>query len=453
MFKRRTVEMTDGPIIKNLWKFAFPVMLSGILQLLYNAADIIVLGRFSGHTSLAAVGSTSSLITLITNFAIGLSVGVNVIIARHIGSDDPERTDKALHTAATVAVFSGLISFIIGFFISHQALEWMGSPSDVIDKSTLYLKIYFIGVPASIIYNFGSAALRSAGDTTRPLWFLTISGIINVVLNLIFVIVFHLDVAGVAIATAVSQYVSAILVVIALIKGQGYLIFRFKSICFDRREFAEIIKLGIPAAIQGMTFSVSNVILQSAVNSFDSSLVIAGNSAASNVESFIYTVMNSFYHASMTFTSQNIGAHKANRIPKIIFSSCFLSFISWFVITSVVLTFPKTLLGFYTSEPAAIRIGIQRFNLVAMTYILCGIMDISTGVLRGSGYSLASMIISIVGVCGVRIVWIFTVFKRIHTFNVLFMCYPLSWLPVIIANFLFFFYIYRKKLKKTDALF
>ncbi len=453
MFKKHAVNMTAGSIVKNLLLFALPVMLSGILQLLYNAADVVVVGRFAGHTSLAAVGSTSSLVTLITNLAIGLSVGVNILVARHIGARDSHRANRALHTAITVALVSGILTSLVGFFISRQALIWMDSPADVIDKSTLYLKIYFLGAPASVMYNFGSAALRSAGDTTRPLYFLTASGIVNVVLNLIFVIVFHMDVAGVALATITSQYLSALLVLIALKKGQGCLFFRVSEICFDKREFSEIVRLGIPAAIQGATFSISNVILQSGVNSFDDSLIVAGNAAAGNIEGFVYTVMNAFYHATMTFTSQNIGARQPERIPKIITRACMLSFISWAVVASIVFIFPEQLVSLYTDEPEAIAIAIERFHLVNLTYFLCGIMEISTGVLRGSGYSIVSMIISIVGVCGIRIVWVFTVFQKIHEFKILYMCYPVSWIPVIIANFVMFAIIYKKKLKKSSLLY
>jgi putative MATE family efflux protein len=446
MFKRSAVNMTEGPITTRLLLFSIPIMLSGVLQLLYNAADVVVVGKFAGHTSLAAVGSTSSLVTLITNLALGLSVGVNIIIARHIGAKDSERSHKALHTAATVAIFAGFLTAVVGFFISRTALELMGSPDDVIDKSTLYLKIYFLGAPASVIYNFGSAALRSAGDTTRPLYFLTASGLVNVILNLVFVIVFHMDVAGVALATIISQYISAFLVVMALKKGQGMLLLRFSSVCFDKKEFAEIIRLGIPAAIQGATFSISNVIIQSGVNSFDDSLIVAGNSAASNIEGFIYTVMNAFYHSTMTFTSQNIGAKKPERIPKIILRASVLCAISWAIITAVVLGFSEELLGLYTDEAGAVAIGVERLNLVAATYILCGIMEISTAVLRGSGYSIVSMIISIIGVCGIRIFWVLAVFPTFHEFKTLFMCYPLSWTPVIITNFIAFAIIYKKKL-------
>ncbi len=444
--------MTEGSITKNILFFALPLMLSSVLQLLYNAADVIVVGKFAedGLTSLAAVSSTNSLITLITNVAIGLSVGVNVLIARHIGAKNTERADRALHTAATVAIASGIFTCIVGFLICGKALEWMGTPDDVIEKSTLYLRIYFLGSPALIIYNFGSASLRSAGDTTRPLIFLTISGLVNVVCNLLFVIVFNMDVAGVATATIMSQYISATLVVLALKKGQGFLLLNFKKICFDKREFKDIVILGIPAAIQSSCFSISNVAIQSGVNSFKNAAVNAGSGAAGSIEGFVYVVMNAFYHAALTFTSQNIGARKPRRIPKIIFSSCFLSTMFWLICVAIIFTIPETLLGFYTDDPDAIKIGVERFNYVALPYILCGIMEISTGVLRGSGHSISAMIISIVGVCGIRIVWIYTVFQVYHSFGMLYLCYTVSWAPVIVANFIAFYFIYKKNLKPLE---
>lgn len=450
MFKRARVDMLEGSLTKNLFLFSAPLMLSGILQLLYNAADIVVVGQFSGYQSLAAVSSTSSLISLITNIAMGMSVGVNIILARHIGAKNVGRVNRALHTAATLSIVIGLITALVGFFVSRWALELMGSPADVIDKSTLYLKIYFLGTPASIIYNFGSAALRSSGDTTRPLFFLTASGLVNVSLNLVFVIFFKMDVAGVALATIISQYLSAILVISALRKGHGLLVLNLSSMCFDKAEFREIVRLGIPAAVQSTTFSLSNVIIQSAVNSFGSSAVIAGNGAASNIENFIYTVMNAYYQATMTFTSQNLGAGKIDRIPKIIPRAAMLTIASWGVVTSLVMLFPEQLLNFYTNEPAAIAKGIERFHLVAATYVLCGIMEISTGVLRGLGHSIVPMIISIVGVCGIRILWVLTVFQKHHTFKVLFMSYPLSWIPVTLANFILFFIVFKKLKKSTQ---
>lgn len=444
MFKPARVDMLKGSLGKNLFLFSAPLMLSGILQLLYNAADIMVVGKFSGYQSLAAVSSTSSLITLITNIAMGMSVGVNIILARHIGAKNVGRVNRALHTAATLSIIIGIITALVGFFTSRWALELMGSPADVIDKSTLYLRLYFLGTPAAIVYNFGSAALRSSGDTTRPLFFLTVSGIVNVSLNLVFVILFRMDVAGVALATVISQYLSAILVVSALKKGHGLLVLNLSSVCFDKAEFREIIRLGIPAAIQSTTFSISNVIIQSAVNSFGSSAIIAGNGAASNVEGFIYTVMNAYYQATMTFTSQNLGAGKIDRIPKIIPLAAMLCVASWAVITGLIMLFPEQLLSFYTSEPDAIAQGIERFHLVAATYILCGIMEISMGVLRGLGHSIVPMIISIIGVCGIRILWVLTVFQKYHTFKVLFMSYPLSWIPVTLANFILFFIVFKK---------
>ena len=447
MLKQSAVDMTEGPITKKLLLFSLPIMLSGILQLLYNAADVVVVGRFAGHTSLAAVGSTSSLVTLITNFAMGLSVGVNVIIARHIGAKDSERVDKALHTAATLSIFAGIITAVLGFFISRTALELMGSPADVIDKSTLYLKIYFLGAPASVIYNFGSAALRSAGDTTRPLYFLTASGIVNVLLNLVFVIVFHMDVAGVALATIISQYMSAALVVMALKKGQGMLFLRLSSICFDKKEFGEIIRLGIPAAIQSSAFSISNVILQSGVNSFDDSLIIAGNSAASNIEGFIYVSLNAFHQTAVNFMGQNAGAGQYKRVSRTLWICLGSVTVVGLAVGSLAYLFGPSLLSLYiTDSQEAISYGMLRLSLISLTYFLCGLMDVSTGALRGLGESFIPMVISVLGVCGIRIGWIYTIFQlpQFHTPQCLYLSYPISWAITFLCQMFAFLLVYRK---------
>ncbi len=444
MVKIAKVDALSGSITKNLALFAIPLMLSSILQLLYNAADIIVVGRFSGHEALAAVGSTSSLINLIVNFFIGLSIGVNVLIARHIGARDHHRAQRALHTAATISVIVGLFAGALGFFISEWALKAMDSPADVIGKATLYLKIYFLGTPANIIYNFGSATLRASGDTTRPLYFLTFSGLVNVVLNLVFVIYFGMDVAGVALATIISQYVSAILVVMCLKKSTGYCNLRFSSMCFDKKEFFEIIKLGLPAAIQSSLFSLSNVTIQSSVNSFDSSMIVAGNSAASNIEGFVYVAANSFYHAVMTFISQNFGARKIERVIPILKKGIILAVSSSIALGALVLLFADNFVSIYTSENEAISVGVDRLMIIVSTYFLCGVMEISSGALRGLGHSLLPMITTTLGACGFRILWVYTVFAQFKSLDVLFLSYPISWIMVLAANFICFAFVYKK---------
>ncbi len=448
MFKSTKVDAIEGKISKNILLFALPLMLSSILQLLYNAADIVVVGRFAGHESLAAVGSTSSLINLIVNFFIGLSIGVNVIIARYIGAKDTKNCHRALHTSATVALISGLVAAIIGFFVSRPALELMDSPADVIDKATLYLKIYFIGTPANVIYNFGSAVLRANGDTTRPLMFLSLSGLVNVVLNLITVIYFDMGVAGVAIATIASQYLSAILVVASLKKGAGPCVLHFSSMCFDKKEFFEILRLGIPAAIQSSLFSISNVIIQSGINSFDDSMIVAGNAAGSNVEGFVYCLPNAIYHAVMTFISQNIGAKKIQRIVPILKRGLLIAFIISFSASLIVMALDEPLLSIYSKDAPAIEAGIVRLSIIVPTYFLCGLMEVTSGALRGIGYSLLPMITSVMGACVFRIAWVYTIFAKWHTMDVLFFSYPISWILVLSANLIFFAIVFPKVKKR-----
>lgn len=450
MLKNTKIDAVNGKISKNLLMFALPLILSSILQLLYNAADIVVVGRFAGHESLAAVGSTSSLINLIVNFFIGLSIGVNVVIARYIGAKDTKSCHRALHTSATIAVIAGLTAAIIGFFVSRPALELMDSPADVIDKATLYLKIYFLGTPANVIYNFGSAVLRANGDTTRPLMFLSLSGLVNVVLNLITVICFDMGVAGVAIATIASQYLSAILVVASLKKGAGPCAFQFSSICFDKKEFIEILKLGIPAAIQSSLFSISNVIIQSGVNSFDDSMIVAGNAAASNIEGFVYCLPNAVYHAVMTFISQNIGAKKVERVIPILKKGLIIAFIASFSAAMIVMAFDEPLLSIYSKDAPAIKAGVIRLSIIIPTYFLCGLMEVASGALRGIGYSLLPMITSVMGACVFRITWAFTIFEKWHTMVVLFISYPISWILVLSANLIFFAIVFPKVKKRFN---
>ncbi len=444
MAKNPRVDVINGPICKNILLFTLPLMLTSVLQLFYNAADIVVVGRFAGDESLAAVGSTSSLTNLIVNFFIGLSIGVNVLVARHIGARDMHRAQRTVHTAATVALTVGIFAGLLGFFISRPALVLMKSPADVIDKATLYLKIYFLGTPANIIYNFGSAILRASGDTTRPLYFGTVSGILNVVLNLIFVLVFKMDVAGVALATIISQYLSALLVIMSLKNNTGFCNLRISSMCLDRRELSEIIRLGIPASIQSSMFSVSNITIQSAVNSFDSAVILAGNSAASNIEGFVYIMANSFYHAVMTFISQNVGAKKHERIVPILLKGTTLAVIASISLGAVVLLNADTLTRIYTDAPEAIESSVLKMNIIVSTYFLCGIMEILAGALRGLGYSLVPMLNTIVGVCVFRIVWIYTIFEKHHTLFSLFMCYPFSWVLTLVANLIYFVFAYKK---------
>ena len=426
MNKKHTMDMINGPIAKKIIIFSIPIILSGLLQLLYNAADIVVVGRFSGKESLAAVGSTSSLAHLFLNLFIGLSSGSCVTLARYIGMKDKVSSSNTVHTAITLSLISGVVVGIAGFFLSNKMLRLMNSPTDVIDKATLYLKIYFCGMPAVLSYNFGSSLLRAVGDTKRPMIILMFSGVVNVVLNLVFVIFFKMDVAGVALATIISQVISAVFVVICIITEKEYCHLDIRKLRIHKKEFMSIIKVGLPAGIQSCIFSLSNIQIQSAVNSFGSS-VVAGNSAASNIEGFVYTAMNSIYQAALTFTSQNFGAGKIKRIKKVLTNCLGIVTIVGIIFSSVVVLFSSQLLGLYSSEAEIIELGQIRLKYVCSTYFLCGIMEIFTGVLRGLNYSLVPMLVSVLGVCGIRMMWVTFLFPLFNTLDSLYISYPISW--------------------------
>ena len=357
------MDMCSGAILPKLLQFALPLMLSSVLQLLFNAADIVVVGRFAGDNSLAAVGSTTSLINLLVNFFIGLSVGANILTARFYGANDYERLHQTVHTSMLLSLISGIFLAIVGFFFSGTLLVWMQSPASVRDLASLYLRIYFWGMPATLIYNFGAALLRAAGDTRRPLYYLFLAGILNVVLNLILVIVFHMDVAGVAIATVFSQCVSAFLVVRCLLHETGgvHLVLNHLRIWPERLK--DILQVGLPAGLQSVLFSLSNVVIQSSINSFGE-VVVAGSAAAANIEGFVYVAMNSFYQANISFTSQNLGAGRYDRIrPILLRSMCCVTIIGLFISLSAVFLGPQ-LLGIYSDNPAVITAGMDRLSIV-----------------------------------------------------------------------------------------
>ena len=440
------VDMCNGPIFKKLIIFAIPLILSGCLQLLFNAADIIVVGRFTGSQALAAVGSTSALINLLVNLFIGISVGANVVLGKYIGARDDENASKTVHTAISISIVGGIFMIFIGFFFSKPLLELMATPEDVIDLSSLYMRIYFVGMPFFMLYNFGAAILRSIGDTKRPLYFLLISGIINVVFNLFFVIVFHMGVAGVALATMISEGISAGLILLCLKHMDGPLHFELKNMRFHKDLALKMLEVGLPAGLQGIIFSISNVLIQSSVNSFGS-VVMAGNTAASNIEGFVYTSMNAVYQTSLSFTSQNFGAKKFDRIDKILIECLGIVTLVGLVLGQGAYFFGQQLLSIYTNDRHVIQYGIERLSVISATYCLCGMMDTLVGSLRGVGYSILPMLVSLTGVCVFRVVWIFTVFKSLHTQFSLYVSYPISWTITIIAH-LICFLIVRKRIRK-----
>lgn len=446
------IDMCNGSILGKMLLFALPLMFSSILQLLFNAADVIVVGKFAGDNSLAAVGSTGSLVNLLTTLFMGLSVGANVLVSRYCGAKQECDVHRTVHTAMLTSVLSGVLLAVVGVSAARQLLQWMDSPEDVIDLASLYLRIYFLGMPAMMVYNFGSAILRAIGDTKRPLYYLSLAGVINVVLNLIFVTVFHMDVAGVALATIISQYISATLVLRCMIKETGAVHLDLKSLYIDRFIFVMILQIGLPASLQGIMFSLSNVIIQSSINSFGST-VLAGNSAAGNIEGFVYVAMNAFAQASISFVSQNVGAGKYNRINRITVISCLCALAAGVITGGMAVIFGKHLLLLYTSSPEVVQAGMNRLTIVAALYALCGVMDTMVGVLRGLGYSIVPMIVSLIGACGLRLFWIFTFFRldAFHTPRSLYLTYPVSWILTGGTHIICFIIIRRKMKKKWGS--
>ena len=449
------MDMTTGSILPKLVRFTIPLMVMGMLQLLYNAADIVVVGHWGSENSLAAVSSTGALINLIVNVFMGLSVGTSVVVSQHFGAGEMKDVSETVHTSIATALISGVAVGIFGFFAARQMLVWMDSPDSVIDLSALYVKIYFIGMPANMLYNFGAAVLRAVGDTKRPLYYLTVSGIINVILNLIFVIGFKMDVAGVALATIISQLISAVLVTICLMRSDGAIKLYLKKIKIHPRKLVEIVKIGLPAGIQGSIFSVSNVIIQSSINAFGSA-AMAGNGAAANIEGFIYTAMNSVYQAAITFTGQNFGAKQYKRIKTIAFECMGFVVIVGMGLGLLAKTFDTQLLGIYTDNSEEIAFGVVRMSVIMFTYFLDGTMDVLVGLLRGVGHSVLPTITTIMFVCGFRILWISTFFAQYKLghpddpaacLRILYMSYPISWTMATISHFICFAVIYRGILK------
>ncbi len=452
MNKKYEIDMCSGNIIGKMLIFALPLMISSILQLLFNAADVIVVGRYAGDNSLAAVGSTGSLVNLLTNVFLGLSVGANVMVARYKGAGRDDETSRTVHTAITLALLSGALLTIVGCLGARQILTWMGSPTEVIDLSALYLRIYFLGMIPNMIYNFGAAILRSVGDTRRPLYYLFGAGVINVILNLIFVISFHMDVAGVALATILSQTISAVLVVRCLTREKSNIRLDIRKLGIDRQIVKGILRIGLPSGFQGMLFSMSNVIIQSSVNSFGATIV-AANSAAANIEGFVWVSMNAFHQAAITFTGQNYGAGEMKRIPKVMRDALICVILTGVILGRTAYFFGMELMGMYTTSTEVAKLGLERIKWVCGLYALCGMMDVMVGILRGIGYSVLPMIVSLMGACGLRIIWIFTLF-RTETFHkpmFLYVTYPVSWGITFLMHVLCFCVVWRKMRKQRPT--
>ncbi len=444
-----TVKQTkERSLTGQIVRYIVPLMLTGILQLLYNAADNVVVGRFDGSNALAAVGSTGALVNLILNVFMGLSVGTAVAVAHDYGANDHEGVQKTVHTSIFISIFCGVIVGVFGCLCSGTFLKWMGTPDDVLPLSTTYLAIYFLGTPASLVYNFGASILRSVGDTKRPLFFLTLSGFINVALNLVFVIVLHMSVAGVALATIISQYVSMVMIIVCLIREKSCCHLDFRKLRIHRDKLQKIIRVGLPAGIQGSVFSISNVVIQSSVNSFGS-LVMAGNTAAAQLEGFAYTAMNSVYHAALTFVGQNMGAKKYHMINKVVFRCFIVVMVIGIGVGTLMFSFAEPLLKIYLpNDPDAIPYGITRLTYLIIPYFLCGTMEVMVGGQRGMGMSIVPMITSLVGSCLLRVIWVMTIFAAFRSLPGLYLSYPISWFLTTAAH-TFFYFRHLGKIKKA----
>ena len=445
------MDMCNGPVLQKVIAFSLPLMLSSCLQLLFNAADVIVVGRFAGSTSLAAVGSTTELLSLLTTLFIGFSIGANVNVARTLGNQDDQGTKDGIHTAVSVSILSGSAMILLGFLFGRPMLQWMGTPADVIDKASLYLMIIFIGMPSNMAYNFGSAILRAMGDTKRPLYFLSAAGVLNVVLNLIFVIVLHMDVAGVALATILSETLSAVLILNCLCRTDGPCHLNIRKLYIQKDQLIRMLRIGLPAGIQSGMFSFSNVLIQSSINSFDDTTLVAASSAASSIENFVYANVNAFYQANTAFTSQNFGAGNYRRILRIRHIAVATGTISTFLLGFLAILFGHQLLGIYSPSEAVIQAGMVRMHYLMLFYGLDALMDVQVGSIRGIGYNIAPMLVTLVGACLFRLVWLGTVFQipAYHTIEMVYIVYPISWVITSIAHMIAFHFAYRRTMRRV----
>lgn len=446
MKKSHSIDMCSGSLADKILLFALPLMASSLLQLLFNAADVVVVGRFAGKEALAAVGSNTSLINLLINLFVGLSVGTNVVVARDLGSGRYDNVSRSVHTAMTLALVSGVGMMVFGVAMVRQLLEWMSSPTDVIELATVYLRIYFLGMPANLVYNFGAAILRAQGDTQRPLYFLTFAGSVNVVLNLFFVIALRMDVAGVALATIIAQYISAVLVVRCMMREKGPLHLELKQLGLRRRVVCQILRVGLPAGFQGVVFSLSNVVIQSSLNSFNDPVLVAGSAAGANIESFVYVTMNTFYQAAITFVGQNYGAGHCDRVDKVARQCAGFAVLFGLVSGNLAYFFGRQLAGIYApGEPEVVQQALIRMMFICCPYFICGVMDTLVGILRGLGSSVIPMFTSIIGACGLRLLWVATVFPLYRTPSCLYLSYPVTWSVTALFHFLFLMLVVRRR--------
>lgn len=435
--KKYEIDMCNGPLLGKILVYSIPLIASGILQLLFNAADMVVAGRFAGNAALGAVGATSSLINLLINVFIGMSVGSNVLVAHFYGANRKEELGQTVHTSIALSLISGVVLGIVGFMLASPLLSLMGTPDEILPHAVIYMQIYFIGVPGMLLYNFGSAILRAVGDTKRPLYYLLFAGVINVLLNLFFVITLGIGVAGVALATILSQLVSAALVIRCLIKEDGAYRLDIRRIRLYPDKVIRILRVGLPAGFQGAVFSISNVLIQSSVNSFGP-VAVAGNTAAQNLEGFVYNAMNSFHQTALSFTSQNMGAKKMDRVKKIMWICVGCVTVTGMIMGFAGLYFANELLSVYSADSEVVLYGYNRLLVIFSTYFLCGVMDVLVGSIRGMGYSIMPMIVSLLGACGLRVVWIFTIFAHYRTLEILYISYPVTWTVTLLVHLVCF---------------
>jgi len=440
---RYEMDMTTGPILVKMIRFSIPLMFSTILQLLYNAADMVVVGRFAGSNALAAVGATGAITTLLVNLFMGLSVGASVAVAQHYGANRYKDVSESVHTTVALALAGGVFIGILGMVLARPLLTAMSTPEDVIDLAVLYMVIYFAGMPANLAYNFCAAILRAVGDTKRPLYYLTIAGIVNVMLNLIFVIGFNISVAGVALATVISQVVSMTLVVICLVRTEGAIHLDLRRIRIFGDKALQIARVGLPAGLQSSMFSISNTLIQSSINSFGSA-AMAGNTAASNLESFVNASVGTLAQAAMSFTSQNYGAKKPERLWRIAWCGTFLTVAIGSVTGILLVAFGRPLLGIYASDAAVIEWGIGRMKIMGWLGFVGNAGEIFVSGMRGTGNSMFPMLVSIMSICIFRVVWIYTAFAAMPTSQVLYLSYPISWLLATAVHFACFVMHMRK---------
>ena len=449
---KQEIDMTSGSVLKKMLLFSFPLMGSSILQLLFNAADIIVIGRFAGDNSLAAVGATASLINLLVNLFVGLAIGANVLTARYYGAKRDADISQTVHTSIALSIVCGAGLAVIGILISNPILAMMGTPDEILPLSTIYMQIYFAGMPAMMIYNFGSAVLRAKGDTARPLMYLALAGVLNVGLNMFFVISLKMDVEGVAAATSISQCLSAFLVLRCLSREPDAFRLERKLLKIHGHKLKIILQIGLPAGFQGVLFALSNVIIQSSINSYGK-YVMAGSAASSNLENFTYFAMNAFYQAAISFTSQNVGAGKYERVKKILICAVSCAAVTGITIGNLTYLFGTPLLGIYSKSALVVQEGLKRMMYICIPYFLCGVMDAMTGMIRGLGYAILPMIVSLLGACVLRIIWILTVCQlpAFHHVEFVYASYPVTWAITTTAHIICYVII-TKKIKKSIEL-